>query len=362
MSGDVLGVAGQFLGFDAVTVSTTDDLALVSSDVDPALRLTVSKRLGRRFELVLSDNLDDNELTWVIIYRPRPGFEFRVALARQHRVHGRVPAGDPIRPRRLAPAVTRASAGGARPRGRRHRQRRAGLRAGRRALRHVARSRRRVRLQSLAGGPRPDRRGSTSSAGTSRRASSRPGSHSLADGGEPRVALDYRVTRGPRTVLSVSGYTPPPEVEDQLRQAWADSVLVDLLEADLARVMREHLVDADSCAQRSPSRWTTSRPDLVTATVQGRAGAAVDRAASRVLGQHRVEREGVARDRGGRYRPRIAVAGPRAAARGAASRLRRSRLPGGDSHDRRDSSSPAARPRCRSASSRDRWRVSRRSR
>ena len=37
----------------------------------------MSKRLGTRFELVLSDNLDDNELTWVIIYRPRPGFEFR---------------------------------------------------------------------------------------------------------------------------------------------------------------------------------------------------------------------------------------------------------------------------------------------
>ena len=81
MSGDVLGFAGQFLGFDSVVVGTTDDLALVSSDVDPALRLTVSKRLGSRFELVLSDNLDDNELTWVIIYRPRPGFEFRVTLA-----------------------------------------------------------------------------------------------------------------------------------------------------------------------------------------------------------------------------------------------------------------------------------------
>ena len=64
-------------------VGTTDDLALVSSDVDPALRLTVSKRLGSRFELVLSDNLDDNELTWVIIYRPRPGFEFR-AISRDN--------------------------------------------------------------------------------------------------------------------------------------------------------------------------------------------------------------------------------------------------------------------------------------
>ena len=30
-------------------------------------------------------------------------------------------------------------------------------------------------------------------------------------GAEPRVALDYRITRGPRTVLTMSGYDPPPE-------------------------------------------------------------------------------------------------------------------------------------------------------
>ena len=70
-------------GTKAVTVSTTDDLALISSEVDPALRLTVSKRLGRRFEIVLSDNLDDDELTWVVIYRPRPGFELR-AISRDN--------------------------------------------------------------------------------------------------------------------------------------------------------------------------------------------------------------------------------------------------------------------------------------
>jgi hypothetical protein len=54
----VLGLAGQYIGFDSVVVGTTDDLALVSSDVDPALRLTVSKRLGNRCELVFSDDLD----------------------------------------------------------------------------------------------------------------------------------------------------------------------------------------------------------------------------------------------------------------------------------------------------------------
>ena len=105
-SGDVLGFAGQFLGFDSVVVGTTDDLALVSSDVDPALRLTVSKRLGNRFELVLSDNLDDNELTWVIIYRPRPGFEFRAISRGGSEFTGEfrqeIPFGPGVSPPRIA--------------------------------------------------------------------------------------------------------------------------------------------------------------------------------------------------------------------------------------------------------------------
>ena len=64
VSGDVLGFAGQFVGLDSVRVGSSDDLELVSSDVEPSTRLTVSKRFGQRFELVLSENLDDSELTW----------------------------------------------------------------------------------------------------------------------------------------------------------------------------------------------------------------------------------------------------------------------------------------------------------
>ena len=75
------GLPGQFVGLDSVRVGSSDDLELVSSDVEPSTRLTVSKRLGQRFELVLSENLDDSELTWVIIYRPRPRYEVRALVA-----------------------------------------------------------------------------------------------------------------------------------------------------------------------------------------------------------------------------------------------------------------------------------------
>ena len=266
MSGDVLGMAGQFVGFDAVTVSTTDDLALVSSDVDPALRLTVSKRIGRRFELVLSDNLDDNELTWVIIYRPRPGFEFRVLSRDNTEFTGEFRQEILFGPGVSPPRTTS--------------RRRASLD--------------RVATVTVSGDPgfAP---GDVLSV-TSLRAGDGfdfarwlddrdriagfyqqhghfaarivPTRRPLPGAGEPRVALDYRVTRGPRTQLSLAGYTFPTEVESRLRQAWSDSVLVDLLEGDLARVAREHLIDAGYLRATVGVEVDDSQAEVVTATIR----------------------------------------------------------------------------------------------
>ena len=267
MSGDMLGMAGQFLGFDAVTVSTTDDLALVSSNVDPALRLTVSKRIGRRFELVLSDNLDDNELTWVIIYRPRPGFEFR-ALSRDNTEYTgefrqEIQFGPGVSPPRPPP----------RPRVPRDR---------------VAE----VTLSGDSGFPAADVLSATSLRAGDEFEFSRwledrdriarlyrqrgyfaarivPTRQPLsAGGGVQRVALDYRVTRGERTVLVVSGYSPPADVEERLQQAWADTQLLDLLNADLSRVMRDHLADRGFLRATVEVELDESQPDLVKATVR----------------------------------------------------------------------------------------------
>ena len=48
----------------------TENFELVSSDPKPATRLTVSKALTNRFELIFSNNLDDNTTTWIVVYRP----------------------------------------------------------------------------------------------------------------------------------------------------------------------------------------------------------------------------------------------------------------------------------------------------
>jgi outer membrane protein insertion porin family len=267
VSGGVLGVTGQFIGFDSVVVGTTDDLALVSSDVDPALRLTVSKRLGNRFELVLSDNLDDNELTWVIIYRPRPGFEVRAISRGGSEYTGEFRQELPFGPGVSPPRATR---------------------------------RRRVELDRIAsvivsgepGFPASEvlsatKLGSGDDFDFGRWLEDRDRiarfylehgyfaarivpTRRVADGaaGSPRVTLDYRITRGPRTVLSVAGYAPPPALLDQLRRAWSDSVLVDLLEADLTKVMREHLVDAGYLRATVGVDVDESGPDHVTATMR----------------------------------------------------------------------------------------------
>ncbi len=266
VSGGVLGYTGQLVGFDSVVVGTTDDLALVSSDVDPALRLTVSKRLGTRFELVLSDNLDDNELTWVIIYRPRPGFEFRAISRGGSEYTGEfrqeIPFGPGVSPPRTTARrqveldriadVTVSGAPGFPPSevlaatnlrrgdqfdfGRwlddRDRIARGYLERGYFATRIV-----------------PTRR--------------------VGDGaaGSPRVTLDYRITRGPRTVLAVSGYAPPAALLEQLQRAWSDSALVDLLDADLTEVMRGHLVDVGYLRATVAVDVDQSGPDQVTATL-----------------------------------------------------------------------------------------------
>jgi outer membrane protein insertion porin family len=267
VSGDVLGFAGQFLGFDSVVVGTSDDLALVSSDVDPALRLTVSKRIGNRFELVLSDNLDDNELTWVIIYRPRPGFEFRAISRGASEYTGEFRQEIPFGPGVSPPRIT--------------------------ARRRVARER--IASVTISGDPGLPEADVLSSS------RQRSGDHfdfgrwvedreqiarlylergyfaarivqtrRTVDGaaGESRVALDYRITRGPRTLLSVSGYDPPPALMDQLRQAWSDSLLVELLDADLSQVMRGHLSDLGYLQATVKVEVDRAEPDQLRAVVR----------------------------------------------------------------------------------------------
>ena len=242
VSGDVLGIAGQFVGLDSVRVGT-EDLDLVSSDVNPATRLTVSKRLGTKFELVLSQNLEDNESTWIVIYRPVAGYEFRLSSEentteglefRQEITfgpgvssHGRarsvavVPekvravtlAGEPGFPADLVLAGTKIRAGD------------------RFDFRQWLSDRDRIARFYMDRGYLTARVVPLRAAGESTEK-------------ERIVDLQYRVTRGRRTLLEVTGYTANDEFIGQLRQAWSENVLFQLLNESLARVARDHLIDS----------------------------------------------------------------------------------------------------------------------
>ena len=156
VSGDVLGVAGQFVGLDTVSVGT-EDLDLVSSDVDPATRLTVSKRLGTKFELVLSENLEENESTWIVIYRPVSGYEFRLSSeentkeAFEFRQEITFGPGVPTRTRARAATVVQDKDPLSGTRWRTRLQRRAG------AGGYEAATGRPLRVSSMAGGSRSHR-------------------------------------------------------------------------------------------------------------------------------------------------------------------------------------------------------------
>jgi outer membrane protein insertion porin family len=260
VSGDVLGVAGQFVGLDTVSVGT-EDLDLVSSDVDPATRLTVSKRLGTKFELVLSENLEENESTWIVIYRPVSGYEFRLSSNENTKqaleFRQEITFGSGVAPRTRVRAAT------------------------------VVQDR--IRSVALAGEPGFGVEQVLS--GTKLRQGDRfefrawledrdrivqyywdreyytarvvPMRTSAESTGKERpVDLQYRIARGRRTVLEITGYAGGDDLLNRLRQTWSGNVVLDLLNDRLATATREHLIDAGFL--RARIEVEVDRPDSDT--------------------------------------------------------------------------------------------------
>jgi autotransporter translocation and assembly factor TamB len=77
-SSDLLGLAGQMVGLESVQLGR-GDFELGSSDVNPAMRLTVTKSVSARTRLVLSQDLDNNKLTWIVAVVPKRGYEVRLS-------------------------------------------------------------------------------------------------------------------------------------------------------------------------------------------------------------------------------------------------------------------------------------------
>ena len=274
VSGDVLGFAGQFVGLDSVRVGSSDDLELVSSDVEPSTRLTVSKRFGQPFELVLSENLDDSELTWVIIYRPRPGYQVRLSSRegeentvefRQELTFG---PGSSLRPavvrvERVPDVVAGITVSGDPGFSPSEVRDALELREGDRFdFREWSRDRDRVQRLYYDRGYYAVHVTPTRKVGdaTSKRR---------------EVTLDYRILRGPRTELEVIGYPSSARLAEILKNAWNDALLPELLAQDLERATRAHLNQEGYLSPHVDVTLDNSRSGVQRALVQVTPGARI---------------------------------------------------------------------------------------
>ena len=235
-SSDILGLAGQMVGLDSVQLGR-GDFELGSSDVSPAMRLTVSRMLNDRSRLVLSQDLDNNKLTWILVFVPRRGFEVRLSQRdnleeviefRQEIGFG---AGT-------SPPTGRTRAGGGE------------VPASRRWSSPAARAARRRNSKDVVK-LRPSRTFDVRTWQLDRerleafyrdlgfavaRIVPRRTVTSGADG--ERVHLEYRIDPGPRTLLIVNGIDVSGAERDDLMRTWSQAVLIEFLEEDLTRSLR----------------------------------------------------------------------------------------------------------------------------
>ena len=84
LSGEIVGAVGRVIGFDSVRVEqgnpgdTLFDASLISSEANPAQRLTFSKRVFPDLEVVVSQSLrESGDVTWILSWQPLSGLELR---------------------------------------------------------------------------------------------------------------------------------------------------------------------------------------------------------------------------------------------------------------------------------------------
>ncbi len=249
LSGELLGVTGRAIGLDSLRLErgfSGDDIRqdpglLAEIDQDPTTRLTLSKQLSPDVEVVLSQGIGQGALSGYVTYRPLRGVELRGTfldntdrlLSVRHDVSfggTRVAA----TPRRALGAVSTVTFDGAPAADQTALRGRLRLTPGDtfdfiRWRDDVERVREWYRERSFL---------------EARVRASR------ADDSDGRVALTYRVERGPATELRVEGMEVSRKLRRQLEETWSDAVfdrfLLDEITAALRfDLVRRNVVNAD---------------------------------------------------------------------------------------------------------------------
>jgi outer membrane protein assembly factor BamA len=252
LSGEILGVVGRTVGLDAIRLEQAaehrdifDDPTLISGDVDPAARLTLAKRLGSNVELVFSQNLADDGFTWITSYAGPYGLSWRLLVlddqSRAYEFRHEPPIGAGRTRRRPRPpgpriAIVRIVGTPGFPENEIRRQLR--LTEGDRFT-FLAWQRDRDRLERFY-----RTQGFLDARIRARRLTADrtevPAPNEQARSPDEKTVLEYAITRGPTTQLTIRGATLPDAVRDRILGRWATALFDGFLERDARTIVLEH--------------------------------------------------------------------------------------------------------------------------
>jgi outer membrane protein assembly factor BamA len=243
LSGEALGFAAQAIGVDSIRLERDPALdpfaadPAIAAEVDPAQRLTVSRRLAD-VEVMLSQNLRETGLlTWIVAYSPIRAVEVRTVSrddrSRSYELRHDLALGSPpgpiVRAATQEPRVADVRLTG-------------DIRYPAEVVRQLLRVGTGDRFDFYRWQEDRDRlrrfyldRGHLDVRVAARR-SDVPGEF-----GRDAVVLEYDVAAGPMARLEIEGYTLPNQVLDDLERVWQDTIVEVALVDGLAEAVRQHL-------------------------------------------------------------------------------------------------------------------------
>ena len=287
LSADLLGVTGRAIGLDALRLERGDyedrdfreDPTLVgNNNTDPTTRLTVSKRLSQQVEFTVSQNLRENgKATFIISYFPKRNIELR-ALSRdtgtlsigiRHQVTFGGGQSKPPSERRVRPAITAITVTG---------------------VDELTAQSARAEMKTDVG-DEFDFLNIQKDIDRVRDAFQKQGFlearvryHRTESEDARTVALEFIVDRGPQTVLQVTGFTPPPELIDELNEEWHKNVFDQFLIDDLTHRVRRHLVTTGDLGSVVVGRIDRPNPETKRLRIDVTPGAPVTAREIRFVG------------------------------------------------------------------------------
>jgi outer membrane protein assembly factor BamA/autotransporter translocation and assembly factor TamB len=293
LSADLLGVTGRAIGLDAFRVERgefedrdfRDDPTLVGNNEDPTTRLTIAKRLSEQVEFTISQNLRENgKATFIVSYFPRRNVELRalsrddgtVSLGVRHQITFGGGDARPPSERRVRPTISAITVTGV--------DQPTGVAAHAdikievgdefdflNLQQDIDRIRDSFRQQGYFEARVRTRRTESDDART--------------------VALEFVIDRGPHTVLEFGGFTPPPDLSDELEEAWHKNVFDQFLVEDLTHRVRRYLVTTNDLGSVVVGRIDRPSPDTKRLRIEVTPGAPVTGREIRFIGNVELDTE-----------------------------------------------------------------------